>query len=155
MRGTVPRTRLAVVVLVLCAAVGCLTVRFVADYDEEVDKGITALQKRVDTMLLRLERDVTAAQAQYDKNTSFYDEARADLRALELRAAAHPKNTLTSQQLVLFGKSLEDLEALHKSGFRSAAAIKPLLDAFDISAKAILTFEIAKKRGDKPAAGVK
>ncbi len=72
---------------------------------------------------------------------------RAELSVIRVRAAARPKNEITVQQLDLVAENVKNLEELHKLGFDSPEALEPLRNAFQQSFQAILTLELAKKRG--------
>jgi len=138
--------RLACLLLVL-ALVGCANIRLIADYDEQIDKSISELQRKFETFLTGLERNAGKPEAGYDASVKFYDEARVDLSAIRVRAAAIPQNDITLQQLDLLADSLGKLEELHKGGL-GRDEIRPLRSAFNSSFTAILKLELAKKRGD-------
>jgi hypothetical protein len=125
---------------------GCSTIRLVADYDEQTDVAVTQFQRTVETFLTSLERNMGKDEASYESNVKFYDEARVDLSAIRLRAAAMPDNELTIQQLDLLSGTLGNLEKLHKLGI-DANDIPPVRTAFNVSCTAILKLELAKKRG--------
>lgn len=131
--------------LLALALAGCASVKLISDYDEETDRGITAFQKKIEGQLVFLERHIGTDKAAYAANVGFYDEARVDLRALRVRAAALPQNTITTQQIDLLLDSLERLELLHQEGL-AANDIPPLREAFNTSCTAILKLELAKKR---------
>ena len=137
---------LAPLVLFLALA-GCSGIRLVADYDEQTDISITAFQRKIETFLTGLERNAGKPETRYEANVKFYDEAKVDLRVARVRAAAIPKNDLTVQQLDLLLDSLVTLEELHKGGI-APQQIAPLRSAFNTSCTAILTLELAKRRGE-------
>jgi hypothetical protein len=132
--------------LLVIGIAGCVTVRLVADYDPQIDQSVTELQRKCEVFLTSLERSAGHTEAQYDANEKFYDEARIDLSAIRVRAAAIPKNDLTLHQLDLLQDSLEKMEQLHKMGL-AREQIEPLRSAFNSSFTAILKLELAKKRG--------
>ncbi|MBI4634082.1 MAG: hypothetical protein HY742_09360 [Deltaproteobacteria bacterium] len=140
--------RLASLLLVVALA-GCASIRLIADYDEQIDKSVSELQRKCETFLTGLERNVGKPEAGHDTNTKFYDEAKVDLSAIRVRAAAISKNEITLKQLDLLADSLDKLEQLHKGGLRREQ-IKPLRSAFNASFTAILKLELAKKRGESP-----
>jgi hypothetical protein len=147
-RGPRVIVRFASLLLVL-VAVGCTNIRLIADYDEQIDKSVTDLQRKVETFLTGLERNASTPPAAYHANVKFYDEAKVDLSAIRVRAAAIPKNDITLTQLDLLADSLGKLEQLHQSGI-SRAHIAPVRSALNTSFTSILKLEIAKKRGGSP-----
>jgi hypothetical protein len=126
---------------------GCTSVRLIAPYDEQTDKAVTELQRKVETFLIGLERNAGKPAGAYEANVKFYDEARVDLSSIRVRAAAIPKNDITLQQIDLLAENLRLLENLHKQGI-PAGQVAPLRSAFNAGFTAILKLEIAKKRGD-------
>ena len=137
--------RLAALAVILVAA-GC-TLKLVADYDEVTDQAVTALQRKVERFFVGLERDIPTPDADYENHVEFYDDVRADLRVIRVRAAARPKNEITLQQLDLLTENVDNLEALHELGFEDREELVPLRAAFQQGFQAILTLELAKKRG--------
>jgi hypothetical protein len=125
---------------------GCASVKLVADYDEQVDVAVTQFQRKMETFLVSLERNAGKDEAAYSRNTRFYDEARVDISAISVRAAAIPDNEITTQQLALLSISIDNLEKLHQIGI-NANDIPLIRAALNTSCTAILKLEIAKKRG--------
>ena len=141
--------RIALVTAMLAAA-SCTGVRFVADYDEQIDQGATAFQKQIEKHLLVLERNLGTPAAAYPKFGEFYTDATVDLTVLRTRAAATPHNEITVQQIELLQKNLQLLERMHREGL-TASDLLPLHVAFGTACAAIIKFELAKKRGEPPA----
>ena len=137
----------AAALVALPAATGCAHVTLVSHYDEQVDQSATELLKRMDAFLAKLET-ATGEAAAYEANKDFYTEYAVDLRVLRVRAESQPKNSLTVQQLDLMQRNVQQLEAAHKSGPISPAAIPTFRDLFEQGWRAILTLELAKKRGE-------
>lgn len=137
-----------VFVLAFClVAAGCMNVRMIAHYDEQVDKGITAFQKAAESHLTTLEGQIGKPEADYPSYVAFYQQARVDLSSLRVRASAQAKNEKTVQQLDYLNKNLIMLETMHRQGLKEND-IPPLRNAFNVGATAILKLELAKKRGD-------
>jgi len=142
----------------LSAALCACAIRLVSDYDEHTDQAVTALQKKTETFLIALEDEGSAPDCLYEPHKAFYQEAKADVSALRVRAAAIPQNTISLQQIDLLSSSLESLRSLHQlksakpigKNCLSAAEIEPLQTAFNSSFTAILKLELAKKRGAAP-----
>ena len=71
-----------------------------------------------------------------------------ELRALQVRAQAHPKNELTERQLTLMMSSLGLLRAQDEAGPMSRESIEENRKLFIHSWGAIIKLEVAKKRGE-------
>ncbi len=128
------------------AGLGC-QIKLVADYDEITDRSVTALQREFELFFIDVERNLYTPDAAHDNYIGFYDEVRAELSVIRVRAAARPKNEITVEQLDLVAGNVDNLEELHKLGFDSPEELEPLRAAFQQSFQAILTLELAKKRG--------
>ncbi|MFA6465259.1 MAG: hypothetical protein WCT30_05840, partial [Desulfurivibrionaceae bacterium] len=92
---------------------GC-AVKLISSYDETTDKTVTALQKKTEAHLVALEAVEGLPECKYEKHKQFYEEARVDVSAIAVRAAAIPKNEITTEHTVLLSQSLNSLEKLHK-----------------------------------------
>ena len=136
---------LAVIAIAL-AATGC-SVKLVADYDEITDQAVTSLQRQVDRFFLQIERNIGMPEAEYSNFIDFYDDVRVDIGTIRVRAAARPRNEITVRQIDLLEANVDNLERLHKLGFSTAEELEPLKTAFHQGFRAILTLELAKKRG--------
>jgi PBP1b-binding outer membrane lipoprotein LpoB len=142
------RPTLGVVVLALALAVSGCSIKLISSYDETTDKTVTALQKKTEAHLVALEAVEGLPECKYEKHKQFYDEAKVDVSAIAVRAAAIPKNDITTEQTVLLSSSLDNLEKLHKIACLSKDQIKPLRTQFNSSFTAILKLELAKRRGE-------
>ena len=135
--------------LAIALLAGCTTVKFVADYDEELDKGITALHKQTEAYLVKLESVPGEKLDAYDRNRTFYGDTRVTISALRLRADATERNSLTVRMLDRLQNNMNRFEKDHKNGIQKAEL--PLYrSGFNSQFTAILTFELAKKRGERP-----
>jgi len=137
-----PRT----LVLALVLLTGC--VHFVADYDEQIDHGISRVLSEFETIFTRLDRTAGTEGALYPNYVTDYDEIRTELRGLRSRAAAHLKNDLTIQQIDLLLDSLDKMEALQKMGPLPPEQLAVLRRSIETSCTAILKLELAKQRPD-------
>jgi hypothetical protein len=146
LRRLLPTLLIAVYALLLT---GCPTVQMVSDYDAEIDRGVTAFQKQAERHLAGLERVLGTPAADYARYTEFYDGVKIDLAVLRYRAALAPRNEITVQQLDRLIRQVELLEELHREGL-AANDLPPVRTALSISCNAIIKFELAKKRGEKP-----
>jgi len=140
--------RLAAIALIIGMASGC-AIRLVSNYDEQIDKGATDLQKEVDTFLTDLETKAGTPEASYDMAKAFYPRYLVDLRALQVRAHAQPKNELTEKQLDLMMDSVEQLRRQHQAGPLAKAVIDVNRNLFSQAWGAIVKLELAKKRGER------
>lgn len=140
------------IIFIFAALSGC-TLKLISSYDEETDKSVTALQRKVETFLVRLEGLDGSPECAYDHHKAFYAGARVEVSAIQVRAAAMPENDITTQQVKLLSESLGTLEKIHKGKLRkgrncfSVEEIQPLRENFNASFTAILKLELAKKRG--------
>lgn len=134
--------------LALALALSGCTVKLVSAYDETTDKNVTALQKKTEAHLVALEAAEGLPECKYEKHKQFYKEAKVDVSSIAVRAAAIPKNEITTKQTVLLSNSLDNLEELHKIACLSKDQIAPLRIQFNSSFTAILKLELAKRRGE-------
>jgi hypothetical protein len=146
--------RLLVALMLICflGISGC-AITLVSTYDEQTDKNVTALQKKVDAFFLKLEGLNKYPDCSYASNKSFYDDSKVDINSMQIRANAIPQNDLTIQQLDSLSNAFSSLEDLHKLKDKKSTCltreeIEPPRTAFNSIFQAILKFEIAKKRGD-------
>ena len=144
--GVLRRALQLIVLATALAGLGC-QIKLVADYDEITDRSVTALQREFERFFIDVERNLYMPEADHANYIEFYDEVRAELSVIRVRAAARPKNEITVEQLDLVAQNVDNLEELHKLGFDSPEELEPIRTAFRQSFQAILTLELAKKRG--------
>jgi hypothetical protein len=143
------------VVFLAFSLIGC-TVKLISSYDEQTDKSVSALQRKVETFLVGLENLHGLPECIYAHQKHFYQEVKVDVSAMKVRAAAIPQNEITTEQLDLLSNSFDNLEELHKIKSKkeigknciSKEELGPLKENFATSFTAILKLELAKKRGD-------
>jgi len=126
---------------------GC-TIKLISSYDETTDKAVTALQKKTEAHLVSLESQEGLPECVYTKHKSFYDEAKVDVSSIQVRAAAIPKNSITTEETKLLSDNLDSLKNLHEIGCLSKDQIAPLRIQFNSNFTAILKLELAKRRGE-------
>ncbi len=144
-------------VMLLCLTVallaGCTSIKQVSEYDEQTDKGITALQKDTEAFLVKLESAPGSKLDEYEKNKAFYGEAKVAISSLRIRADAIERNSLTVRMLDSLQRNLNRFEADHASKEGISKQELPLYrGGFNSQFTAILTYELAKRRGEKPDA---
>ena len=140
----------ALLIALAVAFSGCSPVRFIAEYDEQIDRSATQLQKDLDSFLTHLETTEGTPEAEYESNQSFYADYMVELRSLLLRAESHTLNDLTEKQLGLMISSVDSLQAIHKDAPLIPEVIDVLRSDLSQSWKAIIALELAKKRGAEP-----
>lgn len=97
--------------------------------------------------MTRLERSDDPARLNYSGWQDVYHDIRVGLSAARVRAAAIPKNELTTQQIDEVIKVMGLFEQMHKEGIRKEE-IEPVRRAVNSQFTAILKLELAKKRGE-------
>ena len=136
------------VCLVVTLALSSCTVKLVSGYDETTDRAVTDLQRKTEAHLVTLESVEGLPECTYENHKQFYDEAKVDISAITVRAAAIPKNDITTQESQLLGSQLENLEKLHKIACLSKDQITLVRTHLNTSFTAILKLEFAKRRGE-------
>ena len=141
---------LALLFIIVSTVVSGCTVRFIADYDDQVDLGITTLHEQVERVLIRIETDGDTSA--YSGYVDQYEAIRLALAALELRVAAKAMNQLSIEQIQRLRENLEDMEQTHKDGDMNAVMAVMMRRIVRQQFVAILTLELAKKRGESVSA---
>ncbi len=136
------------VCLLMTLVLASCTVKLISNYDETTDRAVTALQRKTEAHLVTLEAVETLPECIYAQHKQFYDEVKVDISAITVRAAAIPKNEITTKETQLLLSSLENLEKLHKISCLSKDQIALLRSNFNSSYTAILKLELAKRRGE-------
>ena len=147
--------------ILLLFSAGC-SVRLIAEYDENIDKGVTALQKKTEAFLTQLQTNLISAsllkdgtkeknslmkKVAYEAHADFYRDFLVDLRVLKVRADSYAGNELTVKQFDALEEILNAQKIVHESGLETAEDISDMRSAFTRGFKGILKLEIAKKRG--------
>ncbi|MBX3617791.1 hypothetical protein [Nitrosomonas sp.] len=133
--------------MLMLSLAGC-TVKLISSYDEATDRAVTDLQRKTEAHLVVLESVEGLPECTFEHHKQFYDEAKVDISAITVRAAAIPKNDITTQQTVLLASNLDNLEKLHKIACLSKDQISIVRSHFNTSFTAILKLELAKRRGE-------
>lgn len=142
---------LSIIFLLALMLSGCTTIKLVGDYDEQIDRGITALQKDMETFFVKLEEFDGEMVAPYNGNNYFYGKTKVAISSLRIRADAMERNSITVRMLDRLQANFNELAVDHKEGIHKKEL--PLYrGGFNSQFTAILTFELAKKRGEKPDA---
>lgn len=133
--------------LLLALLIGC-EITLISKYDPMIDTSATALQKEMDTFLTGLETTAGMPEADYTQHEQFYSDYLVELRSVLVRAESHPKNEITAKQLRLMIDSLEQLRVVHQAGPIDTSPVSTMRDLFNQGWRAVITLELAKKRGD-------
>ncbi|GGB75913.1 hypothetical protein GCM10007424_14860 [Flavobacterium suaedae] len=120
-------------------------VTLISEYDEITDKKITELQEKTSTVLSQLEDEI--GKDNYENYKKFYQEVRADLNTLEIRANAIDKNQITINHIAILKSSYDTLESLHKQKINSLEELNIIKSAFNTSFIALVKLQMAKKQG--------
>lgn len=121
---------------------GCTHITLISPYDQDTDKAVTAVGKKIDALMTKLDTDPVPA---YDSVKNDYDDLRADVAALRLRNAARPNNSLTVQQVDHLAAALKDVEQQHKASRLNQAMVPVMRGQLDEIVGAILKLELTKK----------
>lgn len=136
------------VLLMSLAIGGCVSVKLIGNYDEHIDKGVTQLQKDVETFLVKLESSAASPGDKvesYDQHKKSYDDFKVVISGLRIRADSMELKSITVRMLDKLSSTLAGLEDMHRGGL-AKAEIKPIRGALNTHFTAILKFELAKKR---------
>ena len=127
---------------------GC-EVMLISTYDQQIDDSATTLQKEMDAFLTTIEK-TSKPEATYGtpENQQFYQDYLVSLRSVRVRAESHPKNNITVEQINLLINSVAALRQQQAAGSLTPAVIRVNRDLFAQAWRAIITLELAKKRGD-------
>lgn len=139
---------LAAVFLLALLVSGCTSIKLAGDYDAQTDKGITALQKSMEIFFIQLESLDGDMAAPYARYKGFYGQTKVAISSLRIRADALERNSLTVRMLDKLQKNFDNFATDHQEGIRKMEL--PLYrDGFNSQFTSLLTFELAKKRGEK------
>lgn len=126
-------------------------VQYVSRYDEATEKGITTIQRNVESLFQKIERSLGTPEAAYENYETTYEQLHVDAAMLNSRAQAIDHNSITAEQSKLLMTWLDNLEELHKTGFTNAGMLAITRQQAEQIFVAMLKFELAKKRQLDPA----
>ncbi len=124
---------------------GC-AVKFIGDYDNAIDTGITDVQQKAELYFAKLQ---STPNTPYDQN--FYDDIDSHLAVLKSRALVLPKNQILVAQITNLKAQFDDFEKLDKTSSRPfpSAAVTAAQAGIETSVESILKLEFALKGGGK------
>lgn len=161
--------RLACMLALTCALFAACQVQFISTYDETTDRGVTEVQRSLESHLGRLEDlaleppglESLVEDCKPDRFDDTYRELKTNVQLLVVRNEARDKNTLTTQQLKDLSGSIDLLRELQVERYGLTDAERPDIRPGDrcmnkemIAAsrsslqqhiRAILTLELAKR----------
>jgi protein-S-isoprenylcysteine O-methyltransferase Ste14 len=148
-RARVPRWMMprAFLLVVLLVSAGC-AVRLIGDYDDTLDRGVTAVQQQTELYLMHLR---SAPSTQFDR--AFHDSVAASLVVLETRAASLPRYGIVAQQLGNLRAQFVDFRRLDSTMARPfpPASVGAVESSIAVSVESILKLELALRRGNSPS----
>lgn len=142
--------RVAVAALLLASAsASCASARLISDYDPGTDQAVTRFHRDLEGLLLSVEETAGTPGGAHAAYAEDYRRLRVDLRSIRLRAEARERNELQVEQLDALEENLARLERAHEEGLR-AEEVELFRRGFHQQLRAILTLELAKRRGEGP-----
>jgi hypothetical protein len=133
----------ALISVVAVALTSCAVV-FVGPYDEVTDKAINDLETKMELFLAKME----ATAGSYGRNKAFYQESKAAIRAIRLRAELYgkDKNKGELDDLDKLDQNLDNLADLHRAGPLSGKAVNIARAQIETNFQSLIQIELAKKR---------
>jgi hypothetical protein len=150
-------------VAILCAILlaGCAGAKLISDYDEVTDKSLMTIHQKTDDFIETLLTQSGTNKAAFSKHQDFYSDIDQQLRRLEFRVNAIPKNEKTIDlvkkiHLAILGEgkctaegtSLRDLHCMPRNKVKgpSATALANCRLNVNRTISAALSLEVAKKQ---------
>jgi len=140
-------------VLLLAMLPGCAGVRFVGDYDQKIDDGVTALQHDTEAFIESLTPADGGPTVTHADSHEYYDKARVAISGLRVRADAIERNSLTVRMLDNLRNGVNLFEQAHRRGGLTRAQLERYQRGFNRHFTSLLTFELQKRRTREPDAG--
>jgi hypothetical protein len=151
-------------VAILCAILlaGCAGVKLISDYDELTDKSLTTIQEKTDDFIETLLTQSGTNKAAFSKHQAFYSDIAQQLRRLEFRVNAIPKNDKTIDlikkvRLAILGEgkctaegnSLRDLHCMPANKVKGPSITALAICRLNVNQtiSAALGLEVSKKQG--------
>jgi hypothetical protein len=134
-----------VLAMIMSATIGCSYVKPVSVYDEQMDKGITILQKHTEEVLLMIETYQGKAESTYEYHRAYYKQAAITVSSLKIRSEAIQENNISTKMLDNLLNNIKRFEQDHVEGI-TASEINLYRGGFNSQFTALLSLELAKKR---------
>jgi hypothetical protein len=142
------RHRVWLAFIMMLISHSCTSIRLISEYDEISDKAVTSMQDKVSKFFVKQERELNTEAGKYAANIAFYDEVKADLNNLSIRANA-TQNQIFLQQVKLLTENIGSTEKLHQLGFKKVEQIAAIKENFNSAFTAIIKLQLALKRGEE------
>jgi hypothetical protein len=150
-------------IAMLCAILlaGCAGARLISDYDEVTDKSLMTIKQKTDDFIESLSTQSGTNKAAFSKQQAFYSDISQQLRRLEFRVNAIPRNDKTIDlvkkiRLAILGEgkctaegnSLRDLHCIPANKVRGPSATALAICRFNVNQaiSAALSLEVSKKQ---------
>ena len=82
---------------ILSFFISCSGIRLIQEYDSISDNRINSLQEKTAKFFIRVDRQFSKPDLNYDNFISFYDDSKADINVLLVRNRALYKTSITQQ----------------------------------------------------------
>ncbi len=116
----------------------------VGPYDQVTDKAISDLETKTELFLAKME----ATGGSYESNKTFYQESKAAIRAIRLRAELYgkDKNRGELDDLDKLDQNFDNLAELHRAGPLTGKPVNIARVEIETNFQSLIQIELAKKR---------
>ncbi|HVP50019.1 MAG TPA: hypothetical protein VMT56_02230 [Candidatus Bathyarchaeia archaeon] len=138
---------MALVWLAAMVQAGC-TAKFIGDYDQSIDNGVSEVQQQAEVYFGKLKADPNTP---YDPN--FYNQINARMAALRTRAGILPQYPIIQKQIQELQGNLDRFQELDKITPRPVpiGVVTAAETAITVNVESILKLELALKRNTAPS----
>ena len=123
----------------------CAEVKLIQEYDTVSNNKINVIYEKSTKFFVKLKRNISLPESQYEKYIDFYDDVKSDIHILETRTKAIEKSQIVQKQINALDIQIQSLEQLHKKGFTSKEEIELIQSAFDQTIASMLKLQVALK----------
>ena len=133
-----------VAIAVIALFTASCAVMFVGPNDEVTDKAINDLQTKTEQFLAKMD----STRGSYSANKGFYDEAKASVRAIRLRAEVYgkDKNKGELDNIDRLQVAFDQLSELHRAGPLAGQPAIIARGLIETNFQALIQIELSKKR---------
>lgn len=132
--------------ITILISTSCFSVKFINSYDEVTEKTIYALQEDVTRILVQVESNIDKKEAKYEHFALAYENIKIKLQILETRVEALDKNRIVKNEVSELKRMLNNMEQLHKMGFKSREEIALLNQPIQSAFGAMIRLQLAIKK---------
>jgi len=133
------------IIVIPLLLMSCSPLRFTQEFDETSERKIVSIQEKVSRFFVRMERMAGTPEGNYVKYNDFYEDVRTEIDVLQARNRAIPMSGTTQEQLDLLRQEVDQLEALHRSGFHGTDEIAPLKSGLEGTLVAMQKYQFTLK----------